>query len=190
MMAVGYYAIMENAYRFSKNEEIIEHNKKLAKLYEGFSKIAYKNKNSWTNKKYSAEDIMSTSFKNSYQAYPYNKLHCSSWNVNQASAIILCSEEIADELYISKNKRIYPLASSENNHMLTLVQRETLINPTGMKLAAKFIKDILALHNKDVDYYDLYSCFPIAVQMFCESLELDLSSSLTITGGMSFAGVH
>jgi len=188
MMAVGYYAIMENAYRFSKNEEIFEHNKKLAKLYEGFSKIAYKNKNSWTNKKYSAQDIMNTSFKNSYQAYPYNKLHCTSWNVNQASAIILCSEEIADELYISKNKRIYPLASSENNHMLTLVQRENLINPTGMKLAAKFIKDILALHNKDVDYYDLYSCFPIAVQMFCESLELDLSSSLTITGGMSFAG--
>lgn len=188
MMAVGYYAIMENAYRFSKNEEIFKHNKKLAKLYAGFSKIAYKNKNSWSNKKYSEQDIMNVSLKNSYQAYPYYKLHCTSWNVNQASAIILCSEEIADKLYISRNKRIYPLASSENNHMLTLIQRENLINPIGMKLAAKYIKDTLALHNKGVDYYDLYSCFPIAVQMFCDSLELDLSSSLTITGGMSFAG--
>ena len=188
MMAVGYYAIMENAYRFSKNQEIFTHNKKLAKLYEEFSKIAYKNKNSWSNEKYSAADIMNTSLKNSYQAFPYNKLHCTSWNVNQASALILCNEEVANKLNITKEKRIYPLASSENNHMLTLIERKNLIDPVGMKLAAKYIKDILALHKKNIDYYDLYSCFPIAVQMFSDSLKLDLSESLTITGGMSFAG--
>ena len=72
--------------------------------------------------------------------------------------------------------------------MLTLIERNNLIDPVGMKLAAKYIKDILALHKKNIDYYDLYSCFPIAVQMFSDSLELDLSESLTITGGMSFAG--
>ena len=188
MMAVGYYAIMENAYRYSKDEEIPKHNIKLAKLYEEFSQIASTNKNSWSNQKYSAQDIKNTSVKNSYQAYPYNKLHCTSWNVNQASALILCNEEVADMLNISKDKRIYPLASSENNHMLALIQRENLTNPTGMKLAAKYIKDILSSHNRDIDYYDLYSCFPIAVQMFCDSLELDQSSPLTITGGMSFAG--
>ena len=188
MMAVGYYAIMENAYRFSKNQEIFKHNKKLAKLYEEFSEIANKNEDSWSNQKYSANDIMNISLKNSYQAFPYNKLHCTSWNVNQASALILCSEEIADKLNISKEKRIYPLASAENNHMLTLIERENLVDPIGMKLAAEYIKNILSLHNKNIDYYDLYSCFPIAIQMFCDSLKLDLSSSLTITGGMSFAG--
>ena len=131
---------------------------------------------------------MNTSLKNSYQAFPYNKLHYAGWNVNQASALILCNEEVANKLNITKEKRIYPLASSENNHMLTLIERNNLIDPVGMKLAAKYIKDILALHKKNIDYYDLYSCFPIAVQMFSDSLELDLSESLTITGGMSFAG--
>ena len=188
MMAVGYYAIMENAYRHSIDEDIPKHNTKLAKLYEEFSKIASTNKNSWSNQIYSAQDIMNSSVKNSYQAFPYNKLHCTSWNVNQASALILCNEEIAERLNISKDKRIYPLASSENNHMLALIQRKNLTNPTGMKLAAKYIKDILSLHNRDIDYYDLYSCFPIAVQMFSDFLELDHSSPLTITGGMSFAG--
>jgi len=188
MMAVGYYAIMENAYRYSKGEEIIKHNKNLAKLYEKFSEIANKNINSWSKQKYSAKDIMTTSLKNSYQAFPYNKLHCTSWNVNQASALILCNEEIADKLNIPKNQRVYPLASSENNHMLSLIQRENLVDPVGMKLAAQYIKDILSLHNVGIDYYDLYSCFPIAVQMFCDCLELDLSSKVTLTGGMSYAG--
>ena len=72
--------------------------------------------------------------------------------------------------------------------MLSLIQRENLINPIGMKLAAKYIKDFLSSHNRVIDYYDLYSCFPIAVQMFSDSLEIDQSSPLTITGGMSFAG--
>ena len=188
LMAVGYYAIMENAYRYSKGRKISKHNKKLAKLYEEFSKVAIKNKNSWSNEKYSTQDIIKSSLKNSYQAFPYNKLHCTSWNVNQASALILCSEDVADKLSIPKKQRIYPLASSENNHMLALIQRENLVNPVGMKLAANYIKDILSLHNRDINYYDLYSCFPIAVQMFSDSLELDLSTPLTITGGMSFAG--
>ena len=188
MMAVGYYAIMENAYRYSKDEEISKHNIRLAKLYEKFSKIASTNKNSWSNQKYSAQDIMQTGPKNSYQAFPYNKLHCTSWNVNQASALILCSEDIADKLNIPSKKRIYPLTSSENNHMLALIQRENLVNPLGMKLAAKYIKNVLSSLNRDIDYCDLYSCFPIAVQMFCDSLELNQSSPLTITGGMPFAG--
>jgi acetyl-CoA C-acetyltransferase len=188
MMAVGYYAIMENAYRYSKNEEISKHKIRLAKLYENFSRIASTNKNSWSNQKYTAQDIMQTGTKNSYQAFPYNKLHCTSWNVNQASALILCSEDIADKLNIPSKKRIYPLASSENNHMLALIQREKLVNPPGMKLAAKYIKNVLSSLNRDIDYYDLYSCFPIAVQMFCDSLELNQSSPLTITGGMPFAG--
>jgi acetyl-CoA C-acetyltransferase len=188
MMAVGYYAIMENVYRYSKNEEISKHKIRLAKLYENFSRIASTNKNSWSNQKYTAQDIMQTGTKNSYQAFPYNKLHCTSWNVNQASALILCSEDIADKLNIPSKKRIYPLASSENNHMLALIQRENLVNPLGMKLAAKYIKNVLSSLNRDIDYCDLYSCFPIAVQMFCDSLELNQSSPLTITGGMSFAG--
>ena len=187
-MAVGYYAIMENAYRFSKNVQLIDHNKKIAKLYEEFSEIAHKNKNGWSKQKYFAKDIIKPSDKNKYQAFPYNKLHCTSWNVNQASAIIICNENIADKLGIPREQRVYPLASSENNHMISLIQRENIIDPVGLKLAAQYIKDTLTSHRKSIDYYDLYSCFPIAVQMFCDSLNINLSSSTSITGGMSFAG--
>ena len=71
-------------------------------------------------------------------AYPYNKLHNSSWNVNQSSALIMTSEEIADKLNIPFSKRVYPLISSETNHMIGLIQRPDMTNPLGLKLASRF----------------------------------------------------
>jgi acetyl-CoA C-acetyltransferase len=36
--------------------------------------------------------------------------------------------------------------------------------------------------------YELYSCFPVAVQLFSESLNVPENTDKTITGGMPFAG--
>ena len=46
-------------------------------------------------------------FKNPQIAFPYNKYHCTSWNVNQAAAIVICSEELANTLDIDQKKRIF-----------------------------------------------------------------------------------
>ena len=102
--------------------------------------------------------------------------------------MIICSESLADNLNIPKDKRVYPLASSENNHMIAPIQRPNLIEPYGMKLAAKFILDICKSNKIIPNLYDLYSCFPVAVHMFSKSLNLDMSKNATITGGMPFAG--
>lgn len=187
-MAVGYYAMIENAARNFHNIDINEHKKELSQLYSEFSKLASKNTNAWSNKTYSAKTIATVSKDNTYQAFPYNKLHCTSWNVNQASALILCNEDIADKLNIPQNKRIYPLISSENNHMIPLLQRSNFYQPLGMQLAANAILDFLKINNLHIDLFDLYSCFPIAIKMFARSLGITTNHTNTITGGMSFAG--
>mgnify|MGYP003332143988 CR=1 FL=1 len=56
--------------------------------------------------------------------------------------MIICAEEVADKLKIPNHKRVYPLASSETNHMIATLQRPNLVEPYGMKLAAEFILDI------------------------------------------------
>ena len=187
-MAVGYYSILESAYRASKKNSIKDHNKNIAKLYEEFSKIAVNNKNSWVSVPLSNKDILETSDTNLKQSFPYNKLHCTSWNVNQSSALIICSEDIADKLNIAHSKRVYPLASSESNSMIPTLLRRKLIDPLGLKLAAKYILNFCKTHNIKHNTYDLYSCFPIAVQMFADSLELKNQQDLTVTGGMAYAG--
>ena len=110
-MAVGYYSIMESSLRFKS--DFNEHHKKIAKIYENFSKISTTNSLAWNDKEYTYEEILNPSDKNPTLAFPYNKFHCTSWNVNQSCSMIICSEELADKLNIPKTKRVYPLASSE-----------------------------------------------------------------------------
>ena len=188
LMAVGYYAILESALRAASNIEIGKHNDFLASIYAHFSEIAAKNDDGWIEKSINKSEILHRSRKNPAQAYPYNKYHCTSWNVNQAAAIIICSEKVADKLSVPIEKRVYPLASSENNHMIATLQRPNLIEPIGMKLASEFILKICEKNNLTIDFYDLYSCFPVAVQMFARSLQLKNLYNSSITGTMPFAG--
>ena len=187
-MAVGYYAILESAFRYMKNKDFHEHHKNISNVYSEFSKIARVNNMGWLKESFTSEDILNPSKSNPQMAFPYNKLHCTSWNVNQAAAMILCSEKLADKLNINTKKRIYPIASSENNHMIPTILRKNLYESYGLNLAAKFILDICEKNNIEPSYYDLYSCFPIAVQMFAEALKIKDISSTSLTGGMSFAG--
>ena len=187
-MAVGYYAILESAFRFILQNNHDDHNNYLSEIYSGYSEIAARNQDGWIEQSIDKKDIKNESKKNLRQAFPYNKYHCTSWNVNQACAIIICSEDVANKLDIPIEKRVYPLASSENNHMISTLQRPNLIQSEGMQLAANFILDICSKYNLKPDLYDLYSCFPVAVQMFAKSLKLDHINDKTITGAMPFAG--
>ena len=187
-MAVGYYAILESAFRCMLQNNHDDHNNYLSEIYSGYSEIAAKNQDGWIEQSIDKKEIKNQSKKNSGQAFPYNKYHCTSWNVNQACAIIICSEDVANKLDIPIEKRVYPLASSENNHMISTLQRPNLIQSEGMQLAANFILGICSKYNIKPDLYDLYSCFPVAVQMFAKSLKLDHINDKTITGAMPFAG--
>ena len=187
-MAVGYYAILESAFRAMLQNNHNDHNNYLSEIYSNYSEIASKNKDGWIDQPIDMQEIKTESRKNSRQAFPYNKYHCTSWNVNQACAIIICSEDVADKLNIPLQKRVYPLASSETNHMIATLQRPNLIEPSGMKFAADFILDICNKNNIKPHFYDLYSCFPVAVQMFAKSLKLNDINNKTITGSMAYAG--
>ena len=187
-MAVGYYAAIETAIRKNDGEKINDHQNNIASMYEEFSKIASNNKDGWIDNPYSKEEILDNSKKNKMLAYPYNKLHCTSWNVNQSAALIICSEELANKLEIDKNKRVYPITSSENNHMIAIQQRPKIFDSLGMQYAANSISKVIERLDITLDAYDLYSCFPAAIKMFSKSLGLDNEISKTITGSMAYAG--
>ena len=188
MMAVGYYAIIESAMRYKSKRTLKEHEIFLGDTYARFSEIAAQNPHAWNQKIFTSEEIQNSSAKNQRIAYPYNKLHNSSWNVNQASALILTSEELANKLNIPSSKRVYPLVSVETNHMIGVIQRPDIVHPIGLLLSAKFLLETAAKHKIKPSLYELYSCFPVAVQLFAESLNVPANIDKTITGGMPFAG--
>lgn len=188
MMPVGFYAIMESALRFARRESVDANRDRIALRYRRFSEIAARNPAAWKRDVLSMEHVRDAVGKNRMLAFPYTKAHNSEWNVDQASALILCSEKLADQLGIASGKRVYPLVSSESNHMLCLSQREQLHRSPGVDIALWAALDHAALAKNSFDFIDLYSCFPAAVQIYAEALNVDDACDLTVTGGMASAG--
>jgi len=187
-MPVGLYAIMESAFRAHSGWSVDSHRDRLARMYSRFSEIAADNPSAWNRKRIDADTIRNASERNPMQAFPYTKLHCSTWNVDQAGALLFCSASRADELGVAHGKRVYPLASTESNHMVQVSARADIAACPGAGIAGRAALDAAGLTIADVDLVDLYTCFPIAVEAYAAELGLSLERDLTVTGSMAFAG--
>jgi acetyl-CoA C-acetyltransferase len=187
-MPVGLYAILESAYRARQRWSPAEHRDRLATMYADFSVIAAANPHAWSRNALTTDEIRAPSTRNPMQAFPYTRAHCSTWNVDQAAALLFCSEARAVELGVPRAKWIYPLASSESNHMTTVSARADLTRCAGAAIAGQAALAAADLDIDDIDLLELYSCFPIAVESYAEALGVKPARALTITGGMPFAG--
>ena len=187
-MPVGLYAIMESAFRSAKGWTIAHHRQHLAELGAGFSRIAAANPHAWQRETVDVAFVRDASDRNPMQAFPYTRAHCSTWNVDQAGALLFCSAARAEQLGIARARWIYPLASTESNHMVAVSARAELAACPGARIAGRAALEAAGLQAQDIELVDLYSCFPLAVQTYADSLGLSKERALTVTGGMPFAG--
>lgn len=187
-MPVGLYAMMETAFRARRGYAVDVQRDRVAELYSRFSGIAAQNPDAWIRKPIPADFIRNASDRNPMQAFPYTKLLCSSWNVDQAAALLFCSTAKAEAMGVPKERWIYPWASTESNHMVPVCARAQLDACQGARIAGQAAMTPFGLSPADLDLIELYSCFPVAVQAYAAELGIDLNRDLTVTGGMPFAG--
>ena len=187
-MPVGLYAIIESAYRKQNGWSVDAHRDRLAAMYSRFSEIAAQNPAAWKRAPVAPDAIRNASERNPMQAFPYTKLHCSTWNVDQAGALLFCSASKAEALGIPRTQWIYPVASTESNHMVQVSARTDLAGCPGAGIAGRAALDAADLRASDVELIDLYTCFPIAVETYAAALGLPVTRDLTVTGAMPFAG--
>lgn len=187
-MPVGYYAIIESAFRHAMGWGVEEHRDRLASLYERFSEIAAANPEAWKAERVPAALIRDASPKNRMLAFPYTKLHNTSWNVDQAAALLFCSAGLAAQLGIPRERWVFPRAGTESNHMLALTERPALHRCPGAQIAGRRALELAGIAPGELDLLDMYSCFPIAVESFAAEIGIALDRDLTVTGGMPFAG--
>ncbi len=187
-MPVSYYSAMDSAYRKSKGLSVDKHRDELAEIYHQFSISASNNPHAWKQAVVEAEYIRNASDKNPMLAFPYTKLHNTSWNVNQACAMLFTSEDKARELGIDEKYWIYPLASSENNTMLAVAERPEIHRSIGAEHSAEELLNYTQVNPNDITYMDLYSCFPAAVEIYADAIGVSDKSKFSCTGGMPFAG--
>jgi acetyl-CoA C-acetyltransferase len=187
-MPVGLYAILESAYRARQGLSVAAHRDRIAALYARLSAVAAGNPDAWTRTPYDAATIRNASARNPMQAFPYTKLHCSSWNVDQAAALLFCSAARAAALGVPRDRWVHPWSSTDSNHMVPVSARADLAVCPGAAIAGRMAIEPFGIGPGDLDRVDLYSCFPVAIETYAAALGLDLDRDLTVTGGMSYGG--
>ena len=185
---VEYFAIIESALRHAEGLGIDEHRDRVARLYSGFSAVAAGNPHAWRREPMSADEIRDATGRNAMLAFPYTKRHCSSWNVNQAVAILVCSAAKAAELALPDDGWIFPLAAVESKHVVVLAQQRRLDTRPGTVLCGERVLELAGVGTADLTAAELYSCFPAAIRSFARDLRLAPECPLTVTGAMPFAG--
>ena len=187
-MPVGLYAMLESARRAAAGLSLDDHRDRLAARYERFASIAAANPDGWSRTPLDAVIIRDDGPRNPMQAFPYTRAHCSTWNVDQAAALLFCSAERAMALNIDRSRWVFPIASAESNHMVSLSARADLVRSPGADATARAVLEAGGMAMTDVDLIELYSCFPVAIDAFADALSLSPDRDLTITGSMAFAG--
>ena len=187
-MPVGYYAIIDSAFRYAKGQGIERRRDELAERYSRFSEIARDNPQGWSDESHPAGFIRNHSSTNSMLAFPYTKLHSSSWNVDQASALLFCSVAEAGKLGIPMEKWVFPQVFTEANHMVNLTARDELHRCPGAELAGRAAFEAADMSPQDLDFLELYTCFPIAQDIYAAESGISPDLDWSFTGAMPFAG--
>jgi acetyl-CoA C-acetyltransferase len=192
MSAPLMYSAVETALRRARGETVTQNARATAELWAGFSRTAAQNPDAWRREPVTPEFLEHPSAKNPMLAAPYTKLHCSQWNVDQAAGFVLCSTEAADRAGVPHDRRVYPLAFSESNHMLAVSARAELHRAPAVRIGAERITDLTGIDVAASDRVDLYSCFPVAVRIQAGELGLPVDDPdgrpLSVGGGMTFGG--
>ena len=92
---------------------------------------------------------------------------------------------------VPEERWVFPLSGADANDHWFISQRAELHRSPAIRLAGAAALDLAGLGIDDVGAVDLYSCFPIVVQMAATELGLavdDPARPLTLTGGLTFGG--
>ncbi len=182
------YAIFETARRHHLGESVDAHLRRISELWAGFSQVAARNPHAWIREAKSAEEIRTPSPRNRTVTFPYPKLMNANNNVDQAAALILCSEAKASALRIPRSRWIYPWVGTEADDHYLASNRDCFFRSPAIRFAGRRALELADLTVDDFDFVDVYSCFPIAVQVAAAELGLDPARPPTVTGGLTFAG--
>jgi acetyl-CoA C-acetyltransferase len=182
------YAVVESALRHAAGRSVEEHGRHLGDLWARFNEVAQTNPDAWDRTPLDAAAISDPdAVGNRMVAAPYTRRLCSQWDVDQAVALLVCTEETARALGVAADRAVYPHAVVESNAMIQMPSRRDLHRCAAFALAGERLHEVTGVAPRDADHLDLYSCFPAAVQVQAAELAIDLDRQLTVTGGMTFA---
>jgi acetyl-CoA C-acetyltransferase len=189
-LPVQLYPLFENALRARAGHSIDEHQVYVSELLARFAAVAATNPYAWFPEARSAEEIRSVTDRNRWIFFPYTKFMNAIMEVDQAAACIALSEDEAERRGIRPERRVTLLGGALGVDAWTATERVDFVSSPAYRRAAARALELAQLDLARVDLFDLYSCFPSAVELALGELGLraDDPRPLTVTGGLPYAG--
>ncbi|MCS6822554.1 MAG: hypothetical protein NZ551_11895 [Microscillaceae bacterium] len=184
------YPLFETAYRKAKNRSFEEHQEKIGKIYEKFAQTAAKNPYAWTQKAFSIQEIVEPTTENRYIALPYTKRMVANIQVDMAASILITNLQHAERLGIPTGHYVCVQGSAQLNDIWDFLQRPNFHQSLALQQAIPIALQQAQLLPEQITHFDFYSCFPIAVEMAMDVLQISENDArpLSLTGGLSFFG--
>ena len=164
---------------------------KTGNMWSEFSRVASTNPYAWSRDFKTAGEILTLSRINRPVAFPYTKNMNSFVTVDQGAAVILMSEEKAEQYKQKKRQKVYFLGGGyAEDRQRFMIQKSDFTSSRPLKAAVDKALKRSGLSLENISCFDLYSCFPCAVSIAKKMIGIkdDDPRPLTLTGGLGFFG--
>ncbi|MEO9322871.1 acetyl-CoA acetyltransferase [Nocardioides sp. C4-1] len=185
----GIYALADNARRAARREHRDHYARSMARLLAPFTEVAAANPHAVAPVAVDADDLVTVDDRNRMITAPYPRLVVSRDLVNQGAAVVLTSVGAAERLGIEPDRWVFLHGHCDLREQ-EFFDRPDLASAPTQPLAVHAALAQAGLSIDDVDFFDLYSCFPVAVSQLLDGLDLepDDPRGFTLTGGLPFFG--
>ncbi|MFK7913262.1 MAG: hypothetical protein AB8B93_05065 [Pseudomonadales bacterium] len=186
------YGAFENAWRHERGATKAEHTARMAALWAPFSEVAAGHPYAQFPTQRSEAFLATRSDANYPIADPYLKWFVAQDAVNQGAALLLTTVGKAQALGIPQERWVYCLEGADAQDK-TVSRRPSLSQSAAMSAVLDATLGGLYVQPGDIGHFELYSCFPCAVQFACDAMGVDPMADqgpgrLTQTGGLPFFG--
>lgn len=185
------YGLIESAVRAKSGASLEEHTERITKLWSSLSEVAARNPHAWSPTCYTPEQLATVDASNRMVTTPYPKLLCANLQVDLASGLILCSAAAAEAAGVPQDHWVFLHAGAAAHDEWFVSERGDLAASPAIRTLGKAVTEHAGVSIDDIEYVDLYSCFPSAVQVAAQELGLpigDPDRPLSVTGGLTFGG--
>jgi len=186
--AIQIYPMYDNALRHHLGETLKEHRERVGALWSRFNDVGQRNPHAWVQHNMTADEITLPSPVNRPVSFPYTKFMNANMSVNMGAALIMMNVAQAHKLGIEEAKWVYPVAGVAGYDHFSASVRDNFYTSPGIRFVGERLMELAGLAVDDLDYVDLYSCFPSAVQVAAREYGFSDDQELTVTGGLTFGG--
>jgi acetyl-CoA C-acetyltransferase len=186
------YPLFETALRAAAGRSVDKHQQYVSELWAPFSDVAATNPYAWSRIAFTPEEIRTVTSENRMVAFPYPKRMCANIAVDQGAALLLCTYDHARAAGVPDDRIVFLHAAASAHDHWFVTERESLTTSPAMQATFTGVLAAAGVGVDDVARFDLYSCFPSAVQLALDALGIAAANgdgrSFTVTGGLGFAG--